>query len=86
MANKPKVGLILVPNHTNYGAQLQSYATQQVVESMGCDTEILEYNGSSKRNIKFYWGLIPWYIENLRKPKKVIVIKILTKFILRITV
>ena len=70
MANKPKVGLILAPNHTNYGAQLQSYATQQVVESMGFDTEILEYNGSSKRNIKFYWGLIPWYIENLRKPKK----------------
>ena len=67
---KCKVGLILVPEHTNYGAQLQSYATQQVVESLGCDTEILLYKASGNRNIKFYWGLIPWYISTLRKPKR----------------
>lgn len=68
--NKRKIGLILVPEHTNYGAQLQSYATQQIVESLGCDTEILLYRSNSRINIKFYWGLIPWFINKFGKPKK----------------
>ena len=68
--NKRKVGLILVPEHTNYGAQLQSYATQQVVEAIGCDTEILLYNANGQRNLKFYWGMIPWFINNFRKPSR----------------
>lgn len=70
MTKKTKIGLILVPEHTNYGAQLQSFATQKAVESFGCDTEILIYRANkSNRNIKFYWGLIPWFINNLRTPK-----------------
>lgn len=70
MSKKPKVGLILVPDHTNYGAQLQSYAVQQIVESFGCDTEILFYKADSRRHLKFYWGLIPWLINTYRKPKR----------------
>lgn len=71
MANKSKIGLILVPEHTNYGAQLQSYATKKVVESFNCDTEILVYKpNKSNRHIKFYWGLIPWFLVHILTPKK----------------
>ena len=66
---KRKIGLILVPEHTNYGAQLQSYAIQQVVEALGCDTEIILYQSDGHRHIKFCWGLIPWYISNFLKSK-----------------
>ena len=70
MANKPRIGLILVPEHTNYGAQLQSFATQKAVESFGCDTEIIIYKANkSNRNVKFYWGLIPWFIKRLLASK-----------------
>ena len=68
---KRKIGLILVPEHTNYGAQLQSYAIQQVVEALGCDTEIILYQSDGHRHIKFYWGLIPWYISNFCNRKRV---------------
>lgn len=71
MVNKPKIGLILVPEHTNYGAQLQSYATKKIVESFDCDTEILVYKPNRiNRHIKFYWGLIPWFFVRLFKPNK----------------
>lgn len=63
--NVIKVGLILVPNHTNYGAQLQSFATQHIVESLGCKTEIIQYKSPRfNKKIKFYWGLIPWLIKS----------------------
>ena len=40
---KRKVGLLLAYKSTNYGAQLQAWATQHVIESLGFDTEIIEY-------------------------------------------
>lgn len=67
---KKKIGLVLATRHTNFGSQLQSYATQQAVDALGFDTEIVMYKSTSRRNIKFYWGMIPWYINALRKPKK----------------
>lgn len=36
-----KVGLIIVNKSSNYGALLQSFATQKYIEQMGCDTEII---------------------------------------------
>ena len=44
MKNKNKVGLILAFKSTNYGAQLQAYATQVVLESLGVQTEIIDYS------------------------------------------
>ena len=41
---KKKVGLILAYQGTNYGAQLQAFATQVVLETLGVDTEIIEYS------------------------------------------
>ena len=38
-----KIGLVLSYKETNYGAQLQAYATQVVVESLGFTTEIIDY-------------------------------------------
>lgn len=38
-----KIGLVLSYKETNYGAQLQAYATQVVVDSMGLPTEIIDY-------------------------------------------
>lgn len=68
--SKKKIGLVLACMHTNYGAQLQSYATQQAVESLGFDTEVIIHKSAGRKHIKFYWGMIPWYINILRKPKK----------------
>lgn len=36
-----KVGLIIVNKSSNYGALLQSLATQKYIEQMGCETEII---------------------------------------------
>lgn len=43
MNNNKKIGLLLAYKNTNYGAQLQAWATQRIVESFGFDTEIIEY-------------------------------------------
>ena len=36
-----KIGLIIVNSGSNYGALLQAFATQQYIESLGCETEII---------------------------------------------
>ena len=38
-----KTGLILANPGTNYGAHLQAFATQYVMDQMGVQTEILDY-------------------------------------------
>ena len=38
-----RIGLVLSYKETNYGAQLQAYATQVVVDSLGLTTEIIDY-------------------------------------------
>ena len=35
------IGLIIAFKHTNYGAQLQAFATQRVIEMLGYDTKII---------------------------------------------
>ena len=39
-----KIGLILANPITNYGAHLQAFATQKVVDSMGVETSILDFS------------------------------------------
>lgn len=43
MDEKRKVGLITCSKEPNYGACLQAFATQQIVENMGYDCEIMNY-------------------------------------------
>ena len=73
MENKKKIGLILAFKGTNYGALLQAYATQYVIESLGFDTEIIDYRGKVNQTENlfkrgyFYYRLIYWL--NKRKNK-----------------
>lgn len=60
---KRKVGLVLAYRNTNYGAQLQAFATQHIVDNMGFETEIIDYKPEKwKRCIKFDWGLFPYFV------------------------
>ena len=59
MQNKFKVGLVLSYKETNYGAQLQAYATQVSVESLGVQTEIIDYSPKKgDRHIVWDRGLL----------------------------
>lgn len=40
---KAKVGILTMHRVVNYGSTLQAYATQRIVESMGYDCEIIDY-------------------------------------------
>lgn len=50
--SRNKVGLCLAFKGTNYGMLLQAYATQQIVESYGFDTEIIDYRSGKNKGIK----------------------------------
>lgn len=51
--NKNKVGLCLAGfSGTNYGMLLQAYATQQIVEKLGYDTEIINYRSGKDKHIR----------------------------------
>jgi hypothetical protein len=69
-----KIGLVLSYKETNYGAQLQAYATQVMVEKLGHNTEIIDYvpkNGD--RHIILCRGLIRFLYEQFlfkRRAKK----------------
>lgn len=47
-----KIGLCLAYSGTNYGQNLQAFATQQVVESYGFETEIIDYHSGHNKGIK----------------------------------
>lgn len=49
---KPKIGLVIACTGTSYGMNLQAFATQYVLERMGCETEII-----CTRRSKFLNGL-----------------------------
>ena len=40
---KKTVGIITILKVNNYGAELQSYATQRIMNLMGYDAEIIDY-------------------------------------------
>ena len=53
-----RIGLILANPKTNFGAHLQAYATQYVIDKLNCDTEVIDCSSvSSKRHYFFDWGL-----------------------------
>ena len=72
--DKKKIGLVLSYKETNYGAQLQAYATQVVVDSMGFSTEIIDYyTKRGDRNIVLSYGLLRFLLHRanyLIKAKK----------------
>ena len=45
-----KIGLLTFHNALNYGACLQAYATQQVLQALGFDCECLDYENKARRN------------------------------------
>lgn len=66
--NHKKVGLLLAQG-TNYGALLQSYATQQIVKKLGYETCILNYRSSRYDILMNDLGVI-WHLLNTRLSKK----------------
>ena len=52
-----KIGILTFQYSINFGAQLQCYALQKVVESKGFDVKIINYIPEEKKPIKFYKGL-----------------------------
>jgi hypothetical protein len=66
-----KIGLFLAYKSTNYGAQLQAYATQMMIDSLGVNTEIIEYPLNGKlENAQFSWGLIYEIVRLIRSKKR----------------
>ena len=50
-----KIGLILANPITNYGAHLQAYATQYVIDALGFETEIIDFT-KVKNYTHYYFG------------------------------
>lgn len=46
----PKVGIITCSREPNYGACLQAFATQKILEKLGCQAEILNYTFEDERS------------------------------------
>lgn len=66
-----KIGLVLAYKSSNYGAQLQAYATQMMIDSLGLDTEIVEYPLNGKlENAQFSWGLLYEVVRLIRSKKR----------------
>ncbi len=51
-----KIGLIIANPITNYGAHLQGYATQHVIDTMGVDTAILAVSNVKGKKYYIDWG------------------------------
>lgn len=71
MNNKRKVGLLIAYKNPNYGTMLQAYATQYVVDSLGFETEIIDYYPD--RYVKHYawdWGLLTFLFDAYHDKKK----------------
>lgn len=68
------IGLVLSYKETNYGAQLQAYATQVMVESLGHTTEIIDYSPKKgDRHIVLCRGLLTYLYQQFlfkRKARK----------------
>jgi hypothetical protein len=67
-----KVGLVMAYKGSNYGAQLQAYATQHIIESLGFETSIIDYRRKrfSISSIVFGPGILNYYI-NSRKERRI---------------
>lgn len=67
-----KIGLVMSYKLTNYGAQLQAYATQVMVESLGHKTEIIDYTPKKgDRHIIICRGLLTHLYQKFLFKRKV---------------
>ena len=71
MKQRKRIGLVLTYRNTNYGAQLQAFATQYIVESLGVETEIVQRRSRVIDFIfvEYCWGLLR-FAFNYIIPKK----------------
>lgn len=69
MTKKRKVGMLLALG-TNYGALLQSYATQQILVKSGYETSIITYRGSRRDILRQGLTGILFYINSHLKNEK----------------
>ena len=58
-----RIGILTLPLHTNYGGILQAYALQTVLERMGHDVKVIDYDYLYPRPT--YWKLIKRYIKTI---------------------
>ena len=65
-----KIGLCLAYKGVNYGMLLQAYATQQTVEALGYQTEILDYMRTDYKHIRFTPWLPAFFIDDYIRKKK----------------
>lgn len=75
--DKKKIGLVLAFKGTNYGMHLQGYATQQLLDSWGYETEIIDYSAKGLLNgIPIQRGLLTFLgkmlYERLFHKKKIV--------------
>ena len=65
------IGLVLAFKTTNYGAQLQAYATQQVINSFGLKSIIIDYRKpfGSFRHISWGKGVLRFYLESRQQAR-----------------
>lgn len=75
---RKKIGLCIAFKGTNYGMHLQGYATQQVIEQSGFDTEIIDYHSGTEKGIRWSFGavrvaftkIVKTIKKRLQKPQK----------------
>ena len=71
-----KLGLFLAYKGYNYGAQLQAFATQWVLDSLGVSTEVIEYKGlkgdkSISFDLDYIFNILPKIILGKLKKKPI---------------
>lgn len=67
---KKTIGLSLAFKGTNYGALWQAYATQQKIEALGFDTEIVDYQKAKKHEYIHCPGAYYGYFSEKLKEKR----------------
>ena len=58
-----RIGILTLPLHTNYGGILQAYALQTVLERMGHDVKVIDYDYLYPRPT--YWKLVKRQIKTI---------------------
>lgn len=69
--NDKIIGLVLAYKTTNYGAQLQAYATQQVINSFGLKSIIIDYRRpfGSFKHISLGKGILRFFMDSRQQAR-----------------
>lgn len=66
-----RVGLLIAYKNPNYGTMLQAFATQYIVESLGCETEIIDYTADRfNKHYPLDLGLFRFLIDAYQERRK----------------